>query len=212
MEYWDDLGKVIGILVGIATVAIAMHTFISNKLNNRIKEYEIYKEVRQLLEENQDNRNLASIQVALRCIISRELTLNEIVWFIKTPNAFKYIRNYSAQARYLTISKEQSGFSRLEKYNNWWSRMFERLQIMFFYICLGTISAVSLAYGHLFEIATPLLMVLYGFGIACGFLAIKMLELGLAFSDTDRMINRISFTTEPKPELELIDSPTEKSA
>lgn len=189
-----------------------MHTFISNRLSNRIKEYDIYKEVKQLLEENQDNRNLASIQAALRCIISKELTLDEIKWFIKTPNAFKHIRYYSAQARYLTISKNQSGFSRVEKYNNWWSRMLERLQIMFVYIFSGTLSAAILIYGHLFEIAAPLLMVLYGFGIACGFLALKMLEMGLVFSDTDRMINRVSFTTEPKPELELVNSQTDKSA
>lgn len=212
MEYMKDIASILGVLVAIAGLALTPHTLISNKLSNHIKEYEIYKEVKKLLEESDNSKNLASMQVALSCIISRELTLAEIRWFIHTPCAFKHLRDYSTQARYLEISDNQSGFCFKDKYAPKKSRRLESFQLAICYGLFGVGSAAILIYGHLFELPSPLLIILYGFSVALGILAFAMLRQGMALSDTGRMIKRVVFQTTPELEIELVDSPVGKSA
>lgn len=211
MEYWKDIGTIVAILAGVAGIVIALHTYLSNKLSNRIKEYEIYKEVRDQLELGDSNENLSSMLVALSCIMSRELTLDEIRWFVQTPSAFRHIKDYSAQANYLKISDDSSGFYYRERYTQKKTRWLEIVSLFGLYIVLGVIAAVIFVYGHLSQLQTPLLIFLYGFGAISAFLALVFLKLLIAFSDTKRMINKILIKKPIEPDLELITSSENKS-
>ncbi|MFG7353189.1 hypothetical protein ACGMNB_19650 [Shewanella oncorhynchi] len=211
MEYIKDLASVLGILAAIAGLSLTTHTLISNKLSNRIKEYEIYKELSGLLKKGASCQNLASMLVALSCIISRELTLDEIRWFVQTPSAFRHIKDYSAQANYLKISDDSSGFSYKEKYTHKKTRWLEIVSLFGLYIVLGVIAAVIFVYGNLSQLQTPLLIFLYGFGAISAFLALVFLKLLIAFSDTKRMINKILIKKPIEPDLELITSSENKS-
>lgn len=212
MQYVEEIGAILGTLVAVSALAIKTHTFISNRLSNRIKEYEIYKIVRELLERGESKENLAAMQVALSCIISRELTLNEIRWFIYTPYAFKHLRDYSTQARYLEVSENQSGFCFKGEYTTRRTRLLESFQLAICYGLFGVGSAVILIYGQLFELPLPFLIIFYGFGVALGALAFAMLRQGIALSDTSRMIERVVITNTLEHELEFVDSLENKSA
>ncbi|MGS0673917.1 hypothetical protein [Shewanella sp. 125m-1] len=212
MEYSKEIGAIVTIIAGLAGVVMALHTYFSNKLSNSIKEYEIYKDVRELLSQGTCSQNIASMHVALSCIISRELTLDEIQWFVQTPTAFRHIKDYSAQANYLEISDDSSGFSFKEKYTHKRARRLERVSLFGLYIAFGVIAAVIFVYGHLSPLQTPLLIFLYGFGAISAFLALVFLKLLIAFSDTKRMINKTIINKEITHNLELISSPKNTSA
>jgi hypothetical protein len=210
LEYWKDIGTIVAILAGVAGIVIALHTYLSNKLSNSIKEYEIYKEVRDQLELGDSNENLSSMQVALSCIISRVLTLDEIRWFIQIPTAFKHIKDYSTQANYIKISDDSSGFSFNEKYSSKKSRRLEKATLFGLYMALGVIAAVIFIYGHLFPLQTPALIFLYGLGGISSFLALVFLKLLIAFSDTKRLIN-LMIQKAPESDIEQVNSNVDKT-
>lgn len=198
MEYLKEFGTIVAILGGIAGISMSLHSYLSNKLSNSIKEYEIYKEVSLLLDNDCSSENLASIHVALSCIISRELSVDEIKWFIKTPCAFKYIKDFSTQVNYLEISENNLGFSFKDKYKFKKSRVLEILKLLGLYMVLGSTAAVIFIYGQLTQLQTPLLILLYGFGAVSGFLAVICLKLGITFTDSTRIIKKVVFKEMPE--------------
>lgn len=195
MDYVKEILMILGVLTTIAALVIKFHTYTSNKLSNSIKEYEIYKEVRDVLALSENGVDLASIQVALGCIISRELSIEEIKWFINTPCAFKHIRDYSAQERYLNISDTQTGFDFKKSYLAKKTRVYEGIALFLSYTFFGTLGAVIFIYGHLLNIPIFLQIILYGFGVVSWVIALAMLHLGMILSDTERMIKRASFNS-----------------
>jgi hypothetical protein len=195
MDYVKDLLIILGVLTAIAALAIKFHTYTSNKLSNNIKEYEIYKEVRDLLILSEGDVDLASIHVALSCIISRELSIEDIKWFVHTPCAFKHIRDFSSQERYLNISDTQTGFDFKKSYLAKKTRVYEGIVLFLSYTFFGTLGAVIFIYGHLLNIPMFLQIILYGFRVVSWIIALAMLHLGMILSDTERMIKRASFNS-----------------
>lgn len=123
-----EIDIILKIIAGIATIFgifQTVSTLHNNRENKKSKNLEIYKKVKDLLNKK-PVKNYAEMCAALNCLIRRELSLEEIKWFIYTPNAFRYLQAYCSQARYIEISEKKDSFKYNEKFSSKKSRILEQ--------------------------------------------------------------------------------------
>lgn len=73
----NEFPVAIGIISGIGILAKTIHHFSKSKFDKQVKKYEIFKEIKILLEED-ELLNLPIISMTVQCISKRELTLAEV--------------------------------------------------------------------------------------------------------------------------------------
>ncbi|MCH4293804.1 phage holin family protein [Shewanella sp. 3B26] len=126
----------------------------------------MYKEIKELLKKS-PVKNYAEICAALSCLIQRELSLNEIKWFIDTPNAFKHLQTYCSQARYIEISENGVCFKYKEKFSSKRRRVIEQ-------------AVLVIAYGVLTSIGLIILLLTYSLAEWPAYIILSVI-LGIAF-------------------------------
>ncbi|MEL4484774.1 phage holin family protein [Shewanella algae] len=139
----DIIFKVIAGTATIFGIFQTISTLHNNRENKKSKNFETYKRVKDLLSKQPIN-NYAEMCAALNCLIRRELSLDEIKWFIDTPNAFRHLQTYCSQARYIEISENGDSFKYNKKLSNKKSRMLEQASLIFAYGVLTSVGLVIL--------------------------------------------------------------------
>lgn len=86
----NEVGMLIGILVGIASIVGVMSRVHASFNIQGHKRIEYYKKLQELCGKDA-NTNLAEILVILRVFTRAHLTNKEIEWFIWTPGAFRFL-------------------------------------------------------------------------------------------------------------------------
>ncbi|OBT10373.1 hypothetical protein A9267_05710 [Shewanella sp. UCD-FRSSP16_17] len=132
--------KILTILGGITGLVLAFNTLISRKLDKDIKNYELYKSLKMLSSVEEPSSNLSEINVILNCITSINLTIDEVKWFIETPNAYKYIEQYGRLNRYIEVSNNKDSFIFKGKYKSKTKRNFEFCIFFLLYLSFGGLS------------------------------------------------------------------------
>lgn len=183
--------KIITTLGGIIGLAIAFNTLILNKLNKSIKTYELYKNLKALSSVNYPNNNLAEINVILSCLTSKNLTLEEVKWFVNTPNAYKYIEQFGRLNRYIEISETEDSFSFKGKYKLRINRVIEFGAFFLLYIFFGGTSIWLLLESFVkHNDSTFPLLLMFSFGTFL--LALMFLMASSTFSECKKIIHNFS--------------------
>lgn len=143
MESIDIATKLIGGLATIFGIALTLSHLLAQKSTGKIKKYEIYKELKSHFDDSPE-KNFPLMCVALDCLIDRKLTLDESKWFITTPHAFKYLKAYSDQSKYIEISEKKDCFVYKNKYSSKLSRLLEYVQYLTIYIILASLGIISI--------------------------------------------------------------------
>ncbi|GGQ33766.1 hypothetical protein [Shewanella litoralis] len=132
MEQLNDITIFISMIVTVAGLAKTIHYFRTSKFAKEVKKYEIFKEVKILIEEDEVS-NLPIISMAIQCLSKRDMTLEEIKWFIYTTNSSKHLRTYSEQKQFITIATDNKSFVFKEKYSSLKSRILELCKLLALY-------------------------------------------------------------------------------
>ncbi|PKG78248.1 hypothetical protein CXF80_07905 [Shewanella sp. Actino-trap-3] len=147
MEFEIILKLITGV-GAIFGIALTLSHLFAQKSTGKLKKYEIFKEIKELIEINEP-LNYSTACVALGCLVKRELSLLEIKWFINTPNAFKYLYSFSQQGQYIKISNDGKSFVFKEKYVSWKSRLFEATKLFSLYSLLAFVGIYTAIFGLL---------------------------------------------------------------
>ncbi|WP_351123979.1 hypothetical protein [Shewanella sp. T24-MNA-CIBAN-0130] len=134
----DVVSKLITFVGAIFGIALTISHLLAQKSTGKLKKFDIFKEIKTYLDDSPD-KNFSAICVAINCICKRELTLQEVKWFILTPHAFDYLKAYSDQERYIELSENMDSFRYSGKYQSETVRNIEYLVLVLAYIILASI-------------------------------------------------------------------------
>jgi hypothetical protein len=134
----DVVSKLITFVGAIFGIALTISHLLAQKSTGKLKKFDIFKEIKTYLDDSPD-KNFSVICVAINCICKRELTLQEVKWFILTPHAFDYLKAYSDQERYIELSENMDSFRYSGKYQSETVRKIEYLVLVLAYIILASI-------------------------------------------------------------------------
>ena len=136
MNLVNDFTIVIGMVATVAGLAKTIHYFSSSKFAKEVKKYGLFKEIKNLIEDD-ELLNFPIISMAMQCLSKKEMTLEEMKWFIYTVNASKHLRAYSEQYEYIIISKDRKSFIYNDKFSFRTTRYLELFKLLLSYSLLA---------------------------------------------------------------------------
>jgi hypothetical protein len=136
MNLVNNVPVFLGMISGVAAFVKTIHYFSVSNFSKEVKKYELLKEIKNLTEED-EKINFPMISMAMQCLSKREMTLEEMKWFIYTANASKHLRTYSEQHEYIIISKDRKSFTYNDKFSSKVTRFFELSKLLFIYSFLA---------------------------------------------------------------------------
>ena len=128
-----------------------------------------------LIEEDFE-KNYSTILVALYGYTKCELSQYEILWFIRTPGAFKLLRQYSSCRKYLMVCEKSKVIKLKVAYREKKPRFVERLKYFGLYL-LFSFLALSVSISNLYFYSNSTLFISYLFFS----LVIAVISLVVAF-------------------------------
>lgn len=176
-----ELDVVLKLITGVGAIfgiALTLSHLFAQKSTGKLKKYEMFKELRTYLDDSPD-KNFPAICAAVSCLSKRELTLEEVTWFISTPRAFGYLKAYSDQARYIEISEQMDSFRYSEKYSSRTARNLEHLGLIIAYVILASIGLMITMFTQTKAETLPVSIFGYTFGgalVLFGILALLQRE------------------------------------
>ncbi|WP_350431350.1 hypothetical protein ABIS04_13200 [Shewanella sp. H8] len=170
----DAVLKLISGFGAIFGIPLTITHLLTYKNSGKLKRYEIFKEIKGYLADY-NSKSYPVICAAINCISKRELTLDEVKWFIDTPHAFEYIKAYSDQERYIEISEKMDSFRYSDKYSSKAVRNLEHLKLATAYVILSGIGVFILLLTQ--SQAEMFLIAISGYisGVICIFFGVMML-------------------------------------
>ncbi|WP_157813601.1 hypothetical protein [Pseudoalteromonas spongiae] len=141
----NEVGMLIGILVGIASIVGVINRIQSSFLTQGHKRVEYYQKLQALCGSDANN-NLAEILVILRVFTRAHLTNKEIEWFIWTPGAFRCLPEYGKKIELIDIDYKNNTFIWRGKFKYWYRRLGLAMSLCLIYLITGIASASFILY------------------------------------------------------------------
>ncbi|MCQ8891601.1 hypothetical protein NQT72_19125 [Pseudoalteromonas carrageenovora] len=171
--------KLISILVTLLIFIVGLPLLVSRlrvtTLKHQVLSLDFYMKLKTLIEEDFE-KNYSTILVALYGYTKCELSQYEILWFIRTPGAFKLLRQYSSCRKYLMVCEKSKVIKLKVAYREKKPRFVERLKYFGLYL-LFSFLALSVSISNLYFYSNSTLFISYLFFS----LVIAVISLVVAF-------------------------------
>lgn len=171
--------KLISILVTLLIFIVGLPLLVSRlrvtTLKHQVLSLDFYMKLKTLIEEDFE-KNYSTILVALYGYTKCELNQYEILWFIRTPGAFKLLRQYSSCRKYLMVCEKSKVIKLKVAYREKKPRFVERLKYFGLYL-LFSFLALSVSISNLYFYSNSTLFISYLFFS----LVIAVISLVVAF-------------------------------
>ncbi|MCG7542875.1 hypothetical protein MHM93_01605 [Pseudoalteromonas sp. MM17-2] len=141
--YLGQAGLVVGIFVGVTSIAVAFNRIYTNYSSQNYKKVELYRQLQKLCGTDAST-NLPEILVTLRFFTRAHLTNKEIEWFIWAPGAFRYLPEYGRKIEFIEINYETNSFKWRSKFTSAWCRLWALTLMFIGYFIAGVLGVVLL--------------------------------------------------------------------
>jgi len=144
---FDFIGnfKFISILVTLLIFIVGLPLLVSRlrvtTLKHQVLSLDFYMKLKTLVEDDFE-KNYSTILVALYGYTKCELNQYEILWFIRTPGAFKLLRQYTSCRKYLMVCEKSKVIKLNATYQKKKPRLVERLKYLGLYLLFSLIALI----------------------------------------------------------------------
>ena len=147
LEVFDFIGnfKFISILVTLLIFIVGLPLLVSRlrvtTLKHQVLSLDFYMKLKTLIEDDFE-KNYSTILVALYGYTKCELNQYEILWFIRTPGAFKLLRQYTSCRKYLMVCEKSKVIKLNATYQKKKPRLVERLKYLGLYLLFSLLALI----------------------------------------------------------------------
>ena len=147
LEAFDFIGnfKFISILVTLLIFIVGLPLLVSRlrvtTLKHQVLSLDFYMKLKTLIEDDFE-KNYSTILVALYGYTKCELNQYEILWFIRTPGAFKLLRQYTSCRKYLMVCEKSKVIKLNATYQKKKPRLVERLKYLGLYLLFSLLALI----------------------------------------------------------------------
>ncbi len=147
MESFDFIAnfKFISILVTLLIFFVGLPLLVSRlrvtTLKHQVLSLDFYMKLKTLIEDDFE-KNYSTILVALYGYTKCELNQYEILWFIRTPGAFKLLRQYTSCRKYLMVCEKSKVIKLKATYQKKKPRLVERLKYFGLYLLFSLLALI----------------------------------------------------------------------
>lgn len=147
MESFDFIAnfKFISILVTLLIFIVGLPLLVSRlrvtTLKHQVLSLDFYMKLKTLIEDDFE-KNYSTILVALYGYTKCELNQYEIQWFIRTPGAFKLLRQYTSCRKYLMVCEKSKVIKLKATYQKKKPRLVERLKYFGLYLLFSLLALI----------------------------------------------------------------------
>ena len=144
---FDFIGnfKFISILVTLLIFIVGLPLLVSRlrvtTLKHQVLSLDFYMKLKTLIEDDFE-KNYSTILVALYGYTKCELNQYEILWFIRTPGAFKLLRQYTSCRKYLMVCEKSKVIKLNATYQKKKPRLVERLKYLGLYLLFSLLALI----------------------------------------------------------------------
>lgn len=147
LESFDFIAnfKFISILVTLLIFIVGLPLLVSRlrvtTLKHQVLSLDFYMKLKTLIEDDFE-KNYSTILVALYGYTKCELNQYEILWFIRTPGAFKLLRQYTSCRKYLMVCEKSKVIKLKATYQKKKPRFVERLKYFGLYLLFSLLALI----------------------------------------------------------------------
>lgn len=147
LESFDFIAnfKFISILVTLLIFFVGLPLLVSRlrvtTLKHQVLSLDFYIKLKTLIEDDFE-KNYSTILVALYGYTKCELNQYEILWFIRTPGAFKLLRQYASCRKYLMVCEKSKVIKFKATYQKKKPRLVERLKYFGLYLLFSLLALI----------------------------------------------------------------------
>ncbi|KPH95633.1 hypothetical protein AMS58_05420 [Pseudoalteromonas porphyrae] len=147
LESFDFIAnfKFISILVTLLIFIVGLPLLVSRlrvtTLKHQVLSLDFYMKLKTLIEDDFE-KNYSTILVALYGYTKCELNQYEIQWFIRTPGAFKLLRQYTSCRKYLMVCEKSKVIKLKATYQKKKPRLVERLKYFGLYLLFSLLALI----------------------------------------------------------------------
>ncbi|ENG7521876.1 hypothetical protein ABVD55_005111 [Vibrio harveyi] len=182
----EDWLKFIALFVPVIGIVPLLRQIQDYSFTKNKDSYEIYQKIRTLVKESL-NDNYAEILVLMNCITSRELSPEEVEWFVEHPGAFGYLKDFGVSgARYLEVDVSNNTFNLTPLVSTLRKRVFERLKFVGFVLFFLMFMVIPLAY--LLSVSDHKAVDIFVYVILFGCMCLVFMALILVFRALDKAV------------------------